>query len=89
MQYDPIAEVSLKLNYLHFRTISGVSYNNGSSTWFGDEIDLLVDLKLKNNLKVFIHGGIFIANDAYKGIENHPVNAGLIGELSLGLEIKY
>jgi len=87
VQFDPTAELSLKLNYFHFRTVSAVS----SSTWFGDEIDILVDMKFKNGLSVFVHGGLFLANDAYKGLTavNHTVSTGLIGELSAGVKVKF
>jgi hypothetical protein len=86
MQYDPAAGISLKLYYLHFRTINTVTYNSNDTTWFGDEIDFLVDFKFRNGLSAFVHGGILIAQGAYTG---ESTTNGIIGEISVGVKVVY
>lgn len=88
LRYTIFDEVTLGFAALHFRTLQKVSLGSGSSTWFGDEINLAAEYRYREALSIFCTAGLFIPQDGYKAVVNRDDN-GVIVEVMLGTKIKY
>lgn len=80
--------VTTRFGYYHFRTLEKVSTGSGSSSWYGDEVNLSGECRYREALSIFLTAGIFIPQGAYRTVTGHD-DKGAIVEVMLGTKISY